>query len=366
MNLNKSWTVINTVLIVTTVIIIISFWVMKSSLFVWETVKNNKLSSNSIIDVNNNRIDNTDTKGSLYVSTSNLESNIESVSLEESKTIEVSIPWNNISWSKLKVDYSTWSSQRYIWLELSKTKNSKSLVNKNIDTRWGFILKDSSAWTETAQEININQQSFYLKNNKISDLSDFLTTEIDKIWEPGSYLLFDFWYPTLFNRFNFQLTQDSKTSFPNIIQLTFDNWVQHNFLIDDTKNTQNLYFPDIETQYIRLDILSTSDGRVDVENATIISNIERNILASEITISDDTTNKILDISFPNLPSINWVKFINLYSWHNWTISTNSFKSLLNDETEFQYFYNDISLDTIYFELCSDINACLDKVGKPIN
>jgi hypothetical protein len=363
---NNKWNVLNTVLIVTVIIIIISYWIMKSSLFVSDTVKNNKLSSNSIIDVNNNRIENNQIKWDLFVSNEKNKVNIDTVSLDEWKTLEVNIPGNNIMNSKIKLDFNTWSVNRYVWLELSKTKNNKLLINKNIDTRWGFIIKDSSAWTETAQETNYNQQIYYLQNSKLSELSNYINSEIIKIWEPGSYLLFDFWYSSLFNNFNYQLTNENKTSFPNIIQLTFDNGVQYSYLVNDTKEVQKLFFPDIETKYIRLDILSTSDWRVDVNNTNVINNIDRNINSDEITVTDDEINKTLNITFPNLSLINWVKFVNLYSWYNWKISTNSFKSLLGTETNFIYHYNNISLDTIYFELCSDINVCLEKVSKPIN
>lgn len=366
MILNKKWNVINTVLVVSTIIIILSYGIMKTWLLVGETVKNNKLSFDSIIDANNKRIDSSFQRWNLLTNSWWLSGYSDSMDLEEGKTIEISIPWNNINNSQLEVIYSTGTTTNFVWVELIKTKNNKLLINKSINTKWGVIIKDSSSWTETQMDSNILNQEYLLRNNNLDELSDFLSLEINKIWEPGSYLLFDFGFTTLLNNITFQLTKDSKTSFPNIIQLTFDNWIQHNFLVDDKNEFQKLYFPDIWSRYIRLDILSSSDWRVEIENSIIISNISRNITPSEIIINNDIINKKLDISYPAISTISWVKFINLYSWNNWEISTNSFKSLLLSDTSFEYFYSDLPLDTIYIEICSEIKACLPKVWKTIN
>lgn len=366
MNLNKKWNVINTVLIVSSIVVILSFGIMMHWLNVSETVKNNKLSFDSIIDVNNKRIDSDFLRWNLYTNSWWLKSSITTLNLDESKSIEVFIPKNNISTSTIEVSYLTGSNTNYLWLELSKIKDNKLLVNKNIDTRWWFIIRDSSSWSEAELDSNLLNQEYLLRNNSINELSDFITWELNKIWEPGSYILFDFWFTTIFNSFNFQLTNESKWAFPNIIQLTFDNWIQHNFFIDDTKDLQYLLFPEISTRYIRLDILSSSDWRVDIVNSNIISNIARNILESEINIVHDIPNKKITISYPLLSTINWVKFINLYSWYDWVISSNPFKSLLKSDTSFDYYYKDSPLDTIYLELCSEINACLPLVSKTIN
>jgi len=363
---NKKWNVINTVLIVSSIIIVVSFGIMKSGMLASETVKNNKLSFNSIIDVNNQRIDQWFDRWNLLTNTWWLSSTIDTINLEETKAVSIDIPGVNINNSRLEVMYSTWSNNKYVWLELSKTKNNKLLVNKNIDTRGWFILSDSSSWDQNDLDSNILNQEYLLRNNSLSELSDYISSEINEIGEPWSYVLFNFWFTSLFNRFNFKLTTENKTSFPNIIQLTFDNWVQHNFYIDDTKDIQSLIFPDIRSKYIRLDILSSSDGRVDVENSNIISNIDRNILNSEISITNDTINKIITVSYPAISTINWIVFVNFYSWNNGDISTNSFKSLLKNETSFEYYYSNTPLDTIYIELCSDINACLPKISKTIN
>jgi hypothetical protein len=60
-----------------------------------------------------------------------------------------------------------------------------------------------------------------------------------------------------------------------------------------------------------------------------------------------------------------VKFVNIYSGYNWVVSSNSFKSILKNESNFKYYYNNETIDTIFFELCSDINVCLDKVAKSL-
>jgi len=367
---NKKWNAIIWALLVVTTITIISYWVVVSIQKTWESSKNSRLVSSSLIDVSNQRINNNQSWWDVLFSDYSWDSTLQQVNLPESKTLEVSIPSSQINNSQLNIDFSTWSTSRYISLELTKSRNNKSLINKNIDTRGWFILQDSSAWSPSDVQTNIDQQRYYLNNNKISDLSDLITSEIDKIGEPWSYLLIDFGYSAIFNRFNFRLTNDSKDSIPNILQLTFDNWVQHRFFVNDTNNIQNLFFPDTETRFIRIDVLSNSDGRNELTNWTIVSNVERNILPSEISYSVDNTNNKIVLNLPAISTINGVRFVNVYTSNNWRTSDTPFKSLLPNETSFEYFF-DVSTGSsrptkMYFELCSDIWVCLDKILKPLD
>lgn len=359
------WNTMIAIVFTIAVITVMSYGVLVSTLKVWESTHQNKLTSQSLIQVIRQKIDRNNEEGDLVLSNYTSIGSDYSTSLAQWKTLEVFIPQWYTNDSKLELKFNSWSADRFISLELTKDNWNVSDLYASIDTRWWIILFDSSSWSEDELKEKREIQDYYIKQNNLSDLSWFILDEISKIWEVGSYVVFDFGSKKSINRFQFTATDDELWVSPNIIQLTFDNGVQHNFLIDVSKKRQDLFFPEITSRFVKLDILSHSNGRQDVSNANIINNISDNLEPEDIEISyiNDTQFKI---SFPRIREIEGVNFLNIYTWYGWVSSENPLVSLLANETELTYNYSQNLVDSIYLELCSDIDICLNKVWISIN
>lgn len=357
-----NWNILSTVLIVISWVIIVSFFTSLSFLQVSKSTWISKQASSSIIEANNIIISDNNNLWSLNPSIRQQQASIE---LSRDSTIELTIPETSISnWDSLWISFwDTWP--HILWLEVEKSNKGDYILNKKIDTRGWFILADSSVWSSWEQATNTQLQFQYLDSWDINWLSNFIESEISKFWKAGSYLIFDFWDFINLNRFDFQLTSEGNSTYPEVLQVSLDDWLKHIFFVDPTSETQSFIFPDTVTRYIKLDLIALKNWEVESWNAAIINNLSWNILESDI-ILNDLWDWRLEIVVNELQSITGISFVNVYWGKNGNISFNPFYSFVPNDNSFNYnLSTNWSINELYFEICSDIGICNPKIRKII-